>query len=132
MRDKFVRELKKVKGGKSGDAGPAYSPSWPLFDLLQFLTDTVKHRKLVVVFMVEEYFIIFYLNTEVTQISQHQRLMRRPQRSKRQHWKRQHWKRQQWKRQHRKQRAKTWMTVTLRKGRYIFSQMILYFLYTIE
>ena len=53
MRDKFVRELKKVKGGKSGYAGPAYSPSWPLFDLLQFLTDTVKHRKLVVVFMVE-------------------------------------------------------------------------------
>ena len=122
MRDKFVRELKKVKGGKSGDAGPAYSPSWPLFDLLQFLTDTVKHRKLVVVFMFEQYFIIFYLNIAVTQISQHQRLMRLPQRSKRQHWKR----------QHRKQRAKTWMTVTLRKGRYFFSQMILYFLYTIE
>ena len=49
MRDKFVRELKKVKGGKSGDAGPAYSPTWPLFDVLLFLTDTVKHRKLVVV-----------------------------------------------------------------------------------
>ena len=31
MRDKFVRELKKVKGRKSGDAGPRYSPSWPLF-----------------------------------------------------------------------------------------------------
>ena len=27
MQDKFVREMKKVKGGKSGDAGPAYSPS---------------------------------------------------------------------------------------------------------
>ena len=132
MWDKFVRKFKKVKGGKSGDAGPAYSPSWPLFDLLQFLTDTVKHRKLVVVFMVEQYFIIFYLNTEITQISKHQRLMRWPQRSKRRHWKRQHWKRQQWKRQHRKQRAKTWMTVTLRKGRYFFSQMILYFFYTIE
>ena len=24
LRDKFVRELKKVKGGKSGDAGPPY------------------------------------------------------------------------------------------------------------
>ena len=45
--------------------GPAYSPSWPLFDLLQFLTDTVKHRKLVVVFMVELYFIIVHLNTDV-------------------------------------------------------------------
>ena len=61
MRDKFVRELKKVKGGKSGDAGPVYSPSWPLFDSLQFLTDTVKHRKLVTLFMVEQYFIIFYI-----------------------------------------------------------------------
>ena len=27
MWDKFVHELKKVKGCKSGDAGPAYSPS---------------------------------------------------------------------------------------------------------
>ena len=27
MRDKFVRELKKVKGRKSGDSGPVYSPS---------------------------------------------------------------------------------------------------------
>ena len=69
MRDKFVRELKKVKGGKSGDAGPAYSPSWPLFDVLQFLTDTVKHRKLVVVFMVEQYFIVFYLYRSHTNLS---------------------------------------------------------------
>ena len=76
MRDKFVRELKKVKGGECGDAGPAYSPSWPLFDSLQFLTDTVKHMKLVILFMVEQYFIIFYLNAEVTRISQVQRLMR--------------------------------------------------------
>ena len=53
MRDKFVREVKKVKEGKSGDAGPAYSPRWPLFDSLQFLTNTVKHRKLVLLFMVE-------------------------------------------------------------------------------
>ena len=57
MRDKFVRELKKVKVGKSGDAGPAYSPSWPLFDSLQFLTDTVKHRKLVILLMVESIFL---------------------------------------------------------------------------
>ena len=44
LRDKFVRELKKVKGKKSGDAGPAAVSSWSLFDTLLFLQDTVRHR----------------------------------------------------------------------------------------
>ena len=65
-----------MKGGKSGDAGPAYSPSWPLLDSLQFLTDTVEHRKLLILFMVEQYFIISYLNAVVTRMSQVQRLMK--------------------------------------------------------
>ena len=25
LRDKFVREVKKIKGGESGDAGPKYT-----------------------------------------------------------------------------------------------------------
>ena len=45
LRDKFVREVKKVKGGKSGDAGPQYTPTWPLYRLLEFLLSTIKHRQ---------------------------------------------------------------------------------------
>ena len=37
-----VRELRKKK--LSGEAGPEFKSSWDLFDLLTFLTDTVKHR----------------------------------------------------------------------------------------
>ena len=44
MRDKYVRELKKVKHRKSGDAGPPYVSCWPLFGMMSFLNDTVKHR----------------------------------------------------------------------------------------
>ena len=44
MRDKFVSEMKKVKQRKSGDAGPPYVSCWPLFEMLSFLSDTVKHR----------------------------------------------------------------------------------------
>ena len=44
LRDRFVRELKQTKP-KSGDAGPPLSSSWPLFKVLNFLTDTVKHKK---------------------------------------------------------------------------------------
>ena len=44
--------------------GPAYSPTctWPLFDVLLFLTDIVKHRKLVVLLVVEQCFIYFPCN----------------------------------------------------------------------
>ena len=44
MRDRFVRELRKIKELKSGDPGPPYKPSWPLFELLLFLSDSVHHR----------------------------------------------------------------------------------------
>ena len=43
IRDHFVRELRKKKT-TSGDPGPEYKSSWLLYDLLLFLTDTVKHR----------------------------------------------------------------------------------------
>ena len=43
-RDRFVRELKKVKVKKTGTPGPAYISCWPLFNMLLFLSDTVKHR----------------------------------------------------------------------------------------
>ena len=46
LRDKFVREYKKVKGGKSGDCLPRYIPTWPLFNLMEFLSDSVQHRRL--------------------------------------------------------------------------------------
>ena len=59
MQDKFACELKKVKEGKSGNAGPAYSPTWPLFDVLLFLADTVKHRKFVALLFVERCFTYF-------------------------------------------------------------------------
>ena len=42
LRDKFVREVKKVKGG---DAGSQYTPTWPLYRLLEFLLSTIKHRQ---------------------------------------------------------------------------------------
>ena len=44
LRDRFVRELKKVKKKKTGDPGPPYISCWPLFDTLSFLSDTVKYR----------------------------------------------------------------------------------------
>lgn len=39
-----MREVKKVKEKKSGDPGPSYVSCWPLFDLMPFVADTVKHR----------------------------------------------------------------------------------------
>ena len=44
LRDRFVREQKKTKETRSGDAGPAYVPNWPLYNLMLFIIDTVKHR----------------------------------------------------------------------------------------
>ena len=44
LRDHFVRELRRKKK-PSGEAGPEFKSSWHLFDLLTFLTDTVKHRQ---------------------------------------------------------------------------------------
>ena len=45
LRDHFVRELKKVKTKKTGSAGPVYVSCWPLYDLMLFLQDSVKHRQ---------------------------------------------------------------------------------------
>ncbi|KAL5482216.1 hypothetical protein EMCRGX_G022513 [Ephydatia muelleri] len=45
LRDKFVRETKKVKVRKTGEEGPAYVSSWPHFDQMLFIMDTIKHRE---------------------------------------------------------------------------------------
>ena len=45
LRDRFVRELKKKKKKKSGDAGPIVVSSWPLFDVMVFISDSVKHKR---------------------------------------------------------------------------------------
>ena len=45
LRDKFVRELKKVKHRVTGEEGPPYMPSREFFDVLLFLTESVKHRQ---------------------------------------------------------------------------------------
>ena len=47
LRDKYVRELRKVKSARSGDAGPPYESCWPLYKLLGFLESVVQYRKLV-------------------------------------------------------------------------------------
>ena len=44
VRDHFVRELRKMKK-TSGEADPELKSNWYLFDLLLFLTDTVRHRQ---------------------------------------------------------------------------------------
>ena len=44
IKDQYVRELKKIKTKRSGDARPAYTPSWCLFDILSFLLESVRHR----------------------------------------------------------------------------------------
>ena len=40
IRDKFVRELKKVNRSKSGDAGPSCLLCWPFYKVLLFFKDT--------------------------------------------------------------------------------------------
>ena len=46
LRDKYVREKKKKKG-KTGDAAPVVVSSWPLYEVLDFLRETVRHKRLV-------------------------------------------------------------------------------------
>ena len=50
LRDKYVRELKKNKSKKSGDAGPMNVSSWPLFQPMSFLKDTIRHKTFVINF----------------------------------------------------------------------------------
>ena len=51
-RDKYVREKKKTKG-KSGDAGPAVVSCWPLFQVMEFLKETIKHKILLLLASIE-------------------------------------------------------------------------------
>ena len=40
-----MREVKKVKARKSGDGtDTTYVPKWPLYHILSFVGDTVRHR----------------------------------------------------------------------------------------
>ena len=48
LRDRFVRELKKTKT-KTGQAGPVVISCWPLFNVLSFITDTVRHKRLAII-----------------------------------------------------------------------------------
>ena len=34
-----------MKDQRSGDAGPPYKPSWPLFEMLMFLSDCIGYRR---------------------------------------------------------------------------------------
>ena len=45
VREKYVRERKKLKK-KSGDAGPEIISCWPLLQVMDFLRETVRHRRL--------------------------------------------------------------------------------------
>lgn len=44
LRDKYVREKKKTKMGKSGDEGPPPKSTWPLFEIMSFIDETIHHR----------------------------------------------------------------------------------------
>ena len=41
-----MREKKKKTKGKSGDAGPAVVSCWPLYEIMDFLRETVRHKRL--------------------------------------------------------------------------------------
>ena len=42
IRDKFLKEVKKRKSC-SGDEGPPFKSNWPLFNMLLFLSESVRH-----------------------------------------------------------------------------------------
>ena len=44
LRDKYVREVKKLKVLHSGDEGPPPTSSWVYFDVMSFLDSSVRHR----------------------------------------------------------------------------------------
>ena len=41
----FCKRGTKEEKRKSGDKGPPFKSTWPLFELLLFLEDTVRHRQ---------------------------------------------------------------------------------------
>ena len=45
VKREILRERKKLKT-KSGDAGPEIISCWPLFQVMDFLRETVRHRRL--------------------------------------------------------------------------------------
>ena len=45
LRDRFVREAKKVKENATSDGGSGYVPPWSLFHSMTFLMDSIRHRK---------------------------------------------------------------------------------------
>ena len=45
LRDKYVREKKKITMGKSGDEGPPPKSTWPLFEIMSFIDETIHHRE---------------------------------------------------------------------------------------
>jgi Adh transcription factor 1 len=45
LRDRFVREAKKVKENATPDGGSGYVPPWSLFHSMTFLMDSIRHRK---------------------------------------------------------------------------------------
>jgi hypothetical protein len=44
LRDRFVRELRKLKILHSGDEGPPPSSTWAFFEILRFLEPSVRHK----------------------------------------------------------------------------------------
>ena len=54
VRDKFVKELHKVRKRKSGDEGPLYVSPWKLYGDMTFLTDSVKRRQWVTLLSTHE------------------------------------------------------------------------------
>ena len=44
-----MREREKTKGKKSGDAGPVVVSCWPLYELMDFLSETIRHKRLLLI-----------------------------------------------------------------------------------
>ena len=45
LRDRFVREAKKIKENTTPGGVSVYVPPWSLFDSMSFLMDSIRHRK---------------------------------------------------------------------------------------
>ena len=48
FKGQVCQRTEEIKTKTSGDAGPAYTSSWRLFDIISFLRDSVKHRQYVI------------------------------------------------------------------------------------
>ena len=45
LRDRFVREAKKVRENMTPDGGSGYVPPWSLFQSMAFLMESIRHRR---------------------------------------------------------------------------------------